>query len=78
MAYYKYGNLLKQENGGEYDSHYHPGAEVPISGVYRCRVCGLSTTAVAGKRFPPQHTTHQHPTPIDWQLVVKSHFVGGG
>lgn len=79
MAYYKYAHFLHQEDEEAFDLAYEPAATVPISGIYRCTGCGKSTTAVKDKHFPA-HGTPQHGPAQDrirWQLVVRSHWVGG-
>jgi len=76
MAYYKNGNFLIHQDGAEFDVLHQPGHNTPISGIYRCVVCGLSCTSVKDHHFPPQNH-HQHPqgAAIRWQLVVKSHWI---
>lgn len=75
MAYYKYGNLLHQDNGWEFDLVHHPGAVTPQSGIYRCEVCGGSAVSTAGHTLPPQgHHVHPAGQPITWKLVVKAHW----
>jgi len=79
MAYYNDGKLLTRQDGAEYQMHLRPGQLAPVSGVYRCRACGKSVTSIKDRPLPPQHLAHHsHPAAIDWQLVVKSHLVGGG
>lgn len=76
MAYYKYGQFLTQQHGGEFDAVHSPGQTTPFSGVYRCEGCGLSITSVHLHPLPPQNH-HQHNNtvvPIRWKLVVKSHY----
>ena len=77
MALYNDGSLLVHEDSPMYHTHLPPGAPTPVSGVYRCRTCGKSVTSIKSRPLPPQHASHRHPGPIDWQLVVKSHLVGG-
>ena len=79
MAYYKYPQFLQQENGGEYDLIYEPGAQTPISGVYRCEGCGKSVTSIKDRPLPPQNHHEHSPQQglIRWRLAVKSHYVGG-
>ena len=74
MAIYKYGNLLQQEQGQEFDTVHSPGAATPLSGIYRCTGCGHSIVSTHSHPFPPQNH-HQHAAgqgPIRWQLVVKT------
>lgn len=32
--------------------NYHPGTEVPVTGIYWCTVCKLPARFAAGERFP--------------------------
>jgi len=32
---------------------YHPGEEVPISGIYNCENCGNQVACSKGDNFPP-------------------------
>jgi hypothetical protein len=76
MAYYKYAQFLKKQEGLEFDVVHEPGAVTPYSGLYRCEVCGLTATMVRGRHIPPE-THHQHPArarPMRWRLAVKSHW----
>lgn len=53
---------------------YHPGEEVPKSGIYRCLGCGREICSNKGDPFPPQNH-HQHTTEqgkIRWKLNVSS------
>ncbi|WMY10965.1 hypothetical protein [Paraburkholderia phenoliruptrix] len=77
MAYYKNGNFLTQEFGAEFDQLHPPGAAAPLSGIYRCEVCGGSAVSTRNHALPPQGH-HQHAAgtgPIRWRLIVKTHFV---
>lgn len=77
MAYYQDIKYLVHESGPEFDQIHHPNDTVPLSGIYRCKGCGLSATNVKNHKFPPQNH-HQHTTAqgtIRWQLVVRSHWV---
>ncbi len=60
-------------NGGRWTERYTPGDIVPVSGIYRCEVCGKEITSNEGDPFPPQNH-HQHPglSPISWQLIVRT------
>ncbi|MCE2009028.1 MULTISPECIES: protein L [Enterobacter] len=40
-------------------SQYNPGDTVPVSGIYRCTVCGKEVTSNKDDPFPPQNH-HQH------------------
>ncbi|WP_420955229.1 hypothetical protein [Burkholderia gladioli] len=77
MAYYKYSNVLQQQQGGEFDALHHPGAKAPYSGIYRCEVCGGSAVSTVGNPLPPQDH-HDHMAyanrPIQWRLIVKPHW----
>jgi hypothetical protein len=77
MAYYKNGNYLTQEQGGEFDLLHTPGSITPLSGIYLCEVCGGSAVSTRGNVLPPQGH-HQHAAgagPIQWRLVVKAHYI---
>ncbi len=76
MAYYKYFNLLVQEQGREFDEIHLPNTATPFSGIYRCEGCGRSATFVKTHNIPPQNH-HQHSASegaVRWRLVVKSHY----
>lgn len=77
MAYYKYGNVLLQQNGAEFDALHQPGAQTPHSGIYRCEVCGGSAVSTLGNPLPPQNH-HDHSAfanrPIQWRLIVKTRW----
>jgi hypothetical protein len=75
MAYYKYLQLLSNQQGAEFDTLHHPAQVTPFSGIYRCEGCGLSITSVNSHPLPPQNH-HQHSLQqgtIRWRLAVKSH-----
>jgi len=72
MAWYKYGEFLKQSTGDAYDSEYHPGVAAPHAGVYRCAGCGREIGIAQGHTLPPQ-SHHQHTLAegaIRWKLLV--------
>jgi hypothetical protein len=53
---------------------YHPGDEVPTSGIYRCAGCGQEDCCNSGDPFPPQNH-HQHTAAqgkIRWRLNVRA------
>lgn len=57
--------------------YYHPAAEVPVSGIYKCKGCKKEVTSNRGDIFPPQNH-HQHPSkdPILWELIVRTNTSG--
>lgn len=71
MAYYKYPQILRKLDNGEFDKLYSPATYAPWSGIYRCEVCGKEAVSTDGKPLPPQNH-HQHPQgqPIRWRLIV--------
>ena len=79
MAWYKDASVLRSANGTEpvWSTDYRPGADVPISGIYRCRNCGKETTCNAQDSFPPQNH-HQHPQagPVVWRLIIWTNTSG--
>lgn len=76
MAIYKYGKFLMADQSAEFDVLYHPATTTPVSGIYRCEGCHQSVTSVKDHPLPPQnHHQHTPPTvPIQWRLIVKSHW----
>ncbi|MGI8472397.1 protein L [Pectobacterium brasiliense] len=54
-------------------SRHSPGNTVPVSGIYRCTVCGKEITSNEGDPFPPQnHHQHTSNESISWQLIVRT------
>ncbi|MDU7900070.1 MAG: protein L [Enterobacter hormaechei] len=52
---------------------YSPGDTVPVSGIYRCTVCGKEVTSNEDDPFPPQnHHQHSSGNKISWQLIVRT------
>ncbi|WP_080727935.1 hypothetical protein [Ralstonia solanacearum] len=76
MASYKYRNYLAQEQGAEFDTLHAPGTDTPLSGIYRCEVCGGSAVSTIGNKLPPQghHPHAENAGPIRWRLIVKAHW----
>ncbi|WP_198387888.1 hypothetical protein [Burkholderia ubonensis] len=75
MAYFKYQNVLTQQSGSEFDVLHSPGDPAPYSGIYRCEACGGSAVSTVGNTLPPQgHHPHANAAPIQWRLIVKSHW----
>lgn len=72
MAFYKYGNLLKQLDHANFDKEREPGSETPDAGIYRCTGCGHEIGIAKDHRLPPQNH-HQHTPglgPMRWKLLV--------
>jgi hypothetical protein len=62
MAWYLNLNNLQQtaKPDNEWWTHYYnPGAQVPVSGIYKCRHCKREVTSNQGDPFPSQNH-HQH------------------
>jgi hypothetical protein len=56
-----------------WSGRYTPGQAVPVSGIYRCEVCGKEVTSNEGDPFPPQnHHQHTNRSAISWQLIVRT------
>lgn len=54
-------------------SRYSPGDKVPVSGIYRCTICGKEITSNESDPFPPQnHHQHKQNQDIKWQLIVRT------
>lgn len=54
-------------------SRYSPGDTVPVSGIYRCTVCGKEVTSNKDDPFPPQnHHQHSSHHDISWRLIVRT------
>lgn len=52
---------------------YRPGDTVPVSGIYRCIVCGREDACNENDPFPPQnHTQHPQGRGVEWQLNVRA------
>jgi len=79
MAWYKDAGVLKSASGTEavWSTDYRPGANVPTSGIYRCKNCGKEVTSNANDPFPPQNH-HQHPQagPVLWRLIIWTNTTG--
>jgi hypothetical protein len=72
MALYMHGNFLTQSGDATFNQVYHPGAQTPHSGIYRCLGCGREVVSENGKPLPPQNH-HQHAPQqggIRWQMIV--------
>ena len=76
MAYFKYQRFLEQRPGNEFDDLHEPGATAPLSGIYRCEICGRSATALHGRPLPgsENHPEHSDGEPILWRLIVEAHL----
>ena len=76
MAYFKYQHFLEQRPGMEFDDLHEPGAAAPLSGVYRCEICGRSTAALHGRPLPGLENHPEHPDgeAILWRLIVQAHL----
>ena len=72
MAFYKYGSNLTQLDHPAFDQIHHPGQSVPLSGIYRCTVCGYEVASNQGQPLPTQsHGVHNAlMSPIRWWLVA--------
>lgn len=54
-------------------STYNPSDTVPVSGIYRCTVCGKEITSNKNDPFPPQnHHQHSQKQNVQWQLIVRT------
>lgn len=72
MALYKHSGFLAPHQHPDFDKEFHPGAEAPHSGIYRCMGCGREVTSEEGNPLPPQNH-HQHTSSqgaIRWRMVV--------
>jgi hypothetical protein len=73
MAEYKHPAFLKQINDAQFDQLHHPAAPTPLSGIYRCHVCGHEAVSTRHHPLPPQnHHQHANRQPIQWRLIVAS------
>lgn len=71
--------FLQRVGGGKkwWESRYNPGDSVPVSGIYRCTVCGKEVTSNEDDPFPPQnHHQHNQKQAIKWQLIVRTDTKG--
>jgi len=80
MAWYKDSKNLVQSTSdhSHWKSDYGPGAEVPLSGIYKCVGCKKEITSNKGDPFPPQNH-HQHSMAqglIRWKLIVRTNTDG--
>ncbi len=74
MAEYKYAKYLTQITDGTLDKTFPPSTATPLSGIYRCDVCGHEAVSTKDHPLPPQNH-HQHANrlvPIAWRLIVVS------
>jgi hypothetical protein len=73
MAAYKYSQFLRNDLNGAFDQLYHPATAAPLSGIYRCHICGHEAVSTRGHHLPPQdHHVHPQRQPIQWRLAVMS------
>jgi hypothetical protein len=73
MSAYKYPQFLRPDGGDAFDQLYHPATLAPLSGIFRCNVCGHEAVSTRGHRLPPQdHHVHPQRQPILWRLAVMS------
>ncbi|WP_447870352.1 protein L [Serratia fonticola] len=72
----KHLTLVSGDNE-RWKSTYGPGKEVPVSGIYRCTVCGKEITSNKSDPFPPQnHHQHSSNKDISWQLIIRTDTAG--
>jgi hypothetical protein len=73
MAMYRDKEMIEPGSGTAFDIEHSPGNIAPLSGIYRCVVCGRECVSTRGNSLPPQpHHKHAHPQPqpIKWKLIV--------
>ena len=80
MSWWTDNSALTKSNGkGEWwTTTYHPGDEVPVSGIYRCLGCKKEITSNNPDPVPPQNH-HQHTQAqgsIRWRLNVRTNTKG--
>ncbi len=80
MSWYSNESVLVKVNptNAWWKTIYNPGADVPVSGIYRCLGCKREITSNAGDPFPPQNH-HQHERSqgeIRWKLNVRTNTNG--
>jgi hypothetical protein len=80
MSWYTKASSLVESNGAgdHWTQSYTPGANVPVSGIYKCIGCKKEVTSNKDDPFPPQNH-HQH-TPaqgaVKWKLNVRTNTTG--
>lgn len=64
-------------NNTRWTQRYSPGEKVPVSGIYRCTVCGKEITSNGDAPFPPQNR-HQNSSgsTIIWQMMIRTDTQG--
>lgn len=73
MAQYKHAVFLSHITDNAFDLLHHPGTPTPLSGIYRCHVCGHEAVSTRHHPLPPQnHHTHGSGAAIQWRLIVAS------
>lgn len=79
MAWYVEEADLIKADGTEsvWKIDYNPGDTVPVSGIYKCRLCKKEVTSNQGDPLPPQNH-HQHPQrgPVKWRLIIWTNTTG--
>lgn len=80
MSWYINSSSLTESNGtgDHWRREYGPGANVPVSGIYKCGGCRKEITSNQGDPFPPQNH-HQHTPaqgPVRWKLNVRTNTTG--
>jgi hypothetical protein len=63
-----------------FDTTHRPGGTAPLSGIYRCTICGWEEVFVANTTLPPQnHHTHAPGlTHILWRLSAYARHAANG
>ena len=72
MAYYKYLHYLTSLSDPKFDPAHPPGANTPLTGIYKCQGCGTEVVSTADDPLPPA-SHHQHSLAqgeMAWQLIV--------
>jgi hypothetical protein len=74
---YKNTRYFSEVQSGAFDVIHNPGELTPVSGIYRCVVCGFEVTSIEGRPLPPERSCAQHGLkwranggPVRWQLAA--------
>jgi hypothetical protein len=79
MALYKYAQYLHDSDNRAFDLILCPDTATPISGIYRCMVCGAEIISEKSKILPSKgdHLHAEELGPIQWRLIVLPQPHGG-
>ncbi|BCZ76075.1 hypothetical protein [Komagataeibacter phage phiKX1] len=91
MPFYKNGNYFTKKENDEFSTPHNVNTDAPLSGIYRCTLCGHEIVIDKGRNLPPdgdhklgekikKHTDDEaksKPLGFKWELVAApKHYSG--